>query len=396
MSNSPNNPIYILSAVRTPIGAFQGALKDLPAPKLGAVAIKEAVAKAGVASEKIDECLMGNVLSAGIGQAPARQAALFAGLPQSVRCTTVNRVCGSGLKTVCFASQMIQTGDAELVVAGGMESMSQTPYMIEKGREGLRLGNGKIIDLLIHDGLWDPYHNKHMGECGELCAKEEKFSREEQDQYATRSYQLAKKAIEKGWFKGEIAAVEIVDKKGKIVVDTDEEPARGNTDKFKDLRPAFQKEGTITAANASSLSDGASALIISSAQAATGLKPIARIVAQAHHAQAPEWFTTAPVEAVQKLLKKANLKIHDIDLFEVNEAFSVVALVCMKQLQIPLEKLNTRGGAVALGHPIGASGARILTTLIHSLIQDKKRYGVAAICIGGGEGTAVLVENLLT
>lgn len=386
--------VVILSAARTPIGAFLGSLKEYPAPKLGAFAIKSALEKSGLKGEDIDECLMGCVLSAGLGQAPARQAAIFGGLPTSTRATTINRVCGSGLKTVMLAAQAIQTGDADAVVAGGMENMSRVPFLMDKAREGYRLGNAKLIDSMIQDGLWDVYNNLHMGDCAELCSKEKNFPRVEHDRYAKQSYERAIAAVKAGKFKNEIVPVEVTAGKEKKLFDADEEPFKAKLDKFGDLKPAFQKEGTITAANASSLSDGASALVLCSSDFAKskGIKPIARVVAQASHAQAPEWFTTAPVGAIQKCLKKANLKVEDIDLFEINEAFSVVAMVTAKDCGIPESKMNVRGGAVALGHPIGASGARILTTLIHALRDEKKRYGLATLCIGGGEASAVIVE----
>lgn len=388
--------VVILSAARTPIGAFLGSLKEHPAPKLGAFAIKSALEKSGLKGEDIDECLMGCVLAAGLGQAPARQAAIFGGLPTSVRATTINRVCGSGLKTVMLAAQAIQTGDADAVVAGGMENMSRVPFLMDKAREGYRLGNAKLIDSMIQDGLWDVYNNLHMGDCAELCSKEKNFPRSEQDRYAKQSYERAMSAVKGGKFKNEIVPVEVTAGKEKKLFDADEEPFKAKLDKFGELKPAFQKDGTITAANASSLSDGASALVLCSSDFAKskGVKPIARVVAQASHAQAPEWFTTAPVGAIQKCLKKANLKVEDIDLFEINEAFSVVAMVTAKDCGIPESKMNVRGGAVALGHPIGASGARILTTLIHTLRDEKKRYGLATLCIGGGEASAVIVEVL--
>ena len=386
--------VVILAAQRTAIGAFLGSLKDISAPKLGAAAIQAAVKRSGVSPEEIEECLMGSVLTAGVGQAPARQATLFSGLPQSVRATTLNRVCGSGLRTVMWGSQIIQCGDAEVVVAGGMESMSRAPYLLDKAREGYRLGNGKLIDSMVHDGLWDVYNNLHMGDCAELCAKERKISRSEQDQFAIESYQKAQAAISQGKFAEEITGVEVTIGKEKKTFDKDEEPFKAKLDKLGDLKPAFQKEGTITAGNASSLSDGASALVLASAEFAKkrGLKPIAKVIAQASHAQAPEWFTTAPVGSIQKLLQKANMKPSDIDLYEINEAFSVVSLACIKELGLDPKKVNIRGGAVALGHPIGASGARILTTLIHSLKAEGKRTGVASLCIGGGEASALLVE----
>jgi len=337
---------------------------------------------------------MGSVLTAGVGQAPARQAAIFSGLANSVRATTLNRVCGSGLRTVMWGSQIIQCSDAQVIVAGGMESMSKAPYLLDKAREGYRLGNGKLIDSMVHDGLWDVYNNLHMGDCAELCAKEKTISRAEQDQFALESYQRAQNAISQGKFTDEITGIEVFMGKEKKIFDKDEEPFKAKLDKLGDLKPAFQKEGTITAGNASSLSDGASALVLASADYAKnrGLKPIAKIIAQASHAQAPEWFTTAPVGSIEKLLQKAKMKLSEIDLFEINEAFSVVALACIKELRLDPNKVNLRGGAVALGHPIGASGARILTTLIHGLRAEGKRYGVASLCIGGGEASALLVE----
>jgi acetyl-CoA C-acetyltransferase len=386
----------ILSAARTPIGAFLGAFKTVSAPELAAVAIKESVRRSGIPQDsfsEIDECLLGSVLTAGVGQAPARQALIFSGLPNSVRCTTLNRVCGSGLRTVMWAAQMIGCGDANVVVAGGMENMSRSPYLLENAREGYRLGNGKVIDSMIKDGLWDVYNNFHMGDAAELCAKDLKISRADQDKFAISSYQRSLDAISQGKFKNEIVGVEVKGKETKIV-DTDEEPFKAKLDKFGELKPAFQKEGTVTAANASSLSDGAASLVLTSREwaEARGLKPIARVVAQASHAQAPEWFTTAPVGAIEKCLKKAGLKTGDVDLYEINEAFSVVALACMKTLDLNPSRVNVRGGAVALGHPIGASGARILTTLIHTLRDEKKRLGLATLCIGGGEASALLVE----
>lgn len=387
----------ILSAVRTPIGAFGGALKDIPAPRLGAVAVKAAVERAGVAPQNIDEALMGCVLAGGLGQAPARQAALFAGLPHSVRCTTVNRVCGSSLKTVMWADQMLRGGDVSVVVAGGMESMSRAPYLLDRARDGYRMGHGKLVDMMILDGLWDVYNDFHMGNAAELCARERTVSRADQDRYALQSYRRALSAIESGTFAAETAAVEAKDAKGKVtLVDKDEEPLRAKLDKFGELRPVFDKEGSITAANASSLSDGAAALVLTTEEKAKAMavSPLARIVAQASFAQAPEWFTTAPVGAVKKALEKAGLRVGDVDLYEINEAFSVVALACVRELGIDESKVNVRGGAVALGHPLGASGARVLVTLIHALRQTKKKIGVAALCIGGGEASALVVEAL--
>lgn len=388
--------VVILSAMRTPIGSFSGSFKDLSAPQLGAAAIRAAVEKSGLSATEIDECLMGCVLSAGLGQAPARQAALFAGLPQSTRCTTINRVCGSGLRSVMWGSQIIQCEDAEIIVAGGMESMSRAPYLLDRARDGYRLGHGKVIDSLIHDGLWDVYNDYHMGSAAELCARERKVDRPDQDRYARQSYERALDAIRTGKFVDEIVPVEVSVGREKKTITTDEEPARGKLDKFPDLKPAFDKTGTVTAANASSLSDGAAALVLSSSDLAKkrNLKPLARIVAQASFAQAPEWFTTAPVGAIKRVLERAKKSANEIDLYEINEAFSVVSIACVRELAIPEEKVNVRGGAVALGHPIGASGARILTTLIHTLRSTGKRLGVATLCIGGGEASAVLVEAL--
>ncbi|NBT58641.1 thiolase family protein, partial [bacterium] len=317
--------VVVVSAVRTPIGAYLGSLKEHAAPALGAFAVKEAARQAGVAPQEIDECLMGNVLSAGVGQAPARQAAIFAGLPNTVRCTTVNRVCGSGLKTVMLGSQMIQTGDAQVVLAGGMESMSRAPYLLDKAREGYRMGHGKLIDAMIHDGLWDVYHNNHMGDSAELCASEKKISRADQDAFAKMSYQRALAAIEAGKFKAEMVPVPYTEGKEKRILDKDEEPFRAKLDKFGDLKPVFKKEGTVTAANASSLSDGAAAIALCSMDYAKkhGLKPLARILAQESFAREPEWFTLAPVGAIQKLLQKVGKKTNEIDLYEINEAFSV-------------------------------------------------------------------------
>ncbi|MCX6103567.1 MAG: thiolase family protein [Proteobacteria bacterium] len=386
--------VVILSAQRTAIGSFLGSLKDLTSPKLGAIAIQSALSRSGVSASEIEECLMGCVLTAGVGQAPARQASIFSGLPHSVKATTLNRVCGSGLRTVMWGSQIIQCGDAEVLVAGGMENMSRAPYLLDKGREGYRLGNGKLIDSMIQDGLWDVYNNLHMGDCAELCAKEKNISRSEQDQFAIESYQKAQAAISQGKFNDEITGIEVTIGKEKKLFDKDEEPFKAKLDRMGDLKPVFQKEGTVTAGNASSLSDGASALVLASADfaKARGLKPLAKVIAQVSHAQAPEWFTTAPIGAIEKLLLKANLKTSDIDLFEINEAFSLVALTCIKELGLDSKKVNIRGGAVALGHPIGASGARILTTLIHALRAEGKRYGIATLCIGGGEASALLVE----
>jgi acetyl-CoA C-acetyltransferase len=386
----------ILSAVRTPIGAFLGSLSALKAPELGAVVIKEAVNKAGVKPENVSEVIMGNVLQGGVGQAPARQAAIFAGLPKSVPCMTINKVCGSGLKSVMLADQAIRCGDADLVVAGGQESMTNAPYFLPRARNGYRMGNGELVDMMINDGLWDVYKQIHMGNAGELCADECNISREEQDDFAIMSYQRALDAQKNGWFKDEIVPVEIKGRKGTVVVDTDEEPAKVNFDKVKTLRTVFKKDGTVTAANASSIDDGASALVIASeAKAAElGVKPLAKIIAHESHAQEPDWFTTAPIEAIKKVLAKADMKLEDIELFEINEAFAVVPMIAAKELNISYDKINIHGGAVSMGHPIGASGARVLTTLIHAMKRKGLKYGLATLCIGGGEASAMIIEML--
>ncbi len=388
------NEVVIVSGCRTPIGSFLGTLSSLSAPKLGAIVIEEAIRRAGIRKTDVQEVIMGNVLTAGVGQAPARQAALFAGLPESVECLTVNKVCGSGLKAVMLAAQAIQTGDAELVVAGGMENMSNVPYYAERARTGLRMGHAQLVDGMIKDGLWDVYNDYHMGNAAELCAKECSIPREAQDEVAVTSYKRAQAATNEGRFKDEIVPVTIQGKQGDEVVEKDEEPFKTNFDKIPKLRPAFLKEGTVTAANASKINDGAAALVVASAEKAKGLglKPLARIVAQASSAKRPEWFTTAPADVIAKVLKKTAHTERDIDLFEINEAFAVVTLAVSKIAGLGVDKVNVNGGAVALGHPIGASGARILVTLINALKQQHKKRGMAAICIGGGEASAVIVE----
>jgi len=388
--------VFIISAVRTPIGSFQGSLSSKTAPQLGAIAIKEAVNKAGIKPEDISEVIMGCVLPAGIGQAPARQAAIYAGLPVGVPCMTINKVCGSGLKSVMLAAQAIIAGDADIVVAGGMESMSNVPYYLDKARSGYRMGNGKIIDGMINDGLWDVYNNFHMGNAAELCSRELKISRQEQDEFAKNSYTKTNEAIKNGIFKDEIVPVEVSSKKGTLIISEDEEPGKSNIEKGMKLNPAFEKDGTVTAFNASKINDGASALVIisGSKMKELGLKPLAKIISQASHAQKPEWFTTAPAYAIQKVCEKAKLKIDEIDLFEINEAFAVQALSVIKTLNLDINKINIHGGAVALGHPIGASGARILTTLVHSLKRQNAKYGLATLCIGGGEASALIIENI--
>jgi len=387
--------VVIVSAARTPIGSFQGGLAALSAPQLGSVAIKAALERAGLDGKDLDEVLMGCVLPAGIGQAPARQASRGAGVPDHVGCVTVNKVCGSGLKTVMMAASAIRGGDAEIILAGGMESMSNVPYYLPQARTGYRMGNGTLVDGMVHDGLWDPYKNFHMGVAGELCARECQIDRARQDGWAAESYRRAQAAVKEGLFREEIAPVPVPQKKGDpLLFADDEEPGRGSIEKLGTLRPAFDKNGTITAGNASSINDGAAAVVVMSAAEAQrrGLTPIARIVGQAGAAQAPEWFTTAPAASIDNLLKKTGHKVEDVDLWEINEAFAVVSLVNQDRLGIASDRLNVRGGAVALGHPIGASGTRILVTLIHALKQAGKRRGVASLCIGGGEAVALMVE----
>lgn len=384
--------IHILSATRTAIGSFQGGLASVPAPRLGAAAITGAVARAGIAPGDVTDVLMGNVLQAGLGQAPARQAAIYAGLPPAVRCTTIHKVCGSGLEAVILGARALAAGDATFVVAGGMENMSAAPYLLPRAREGYRIGHQQVVDSVIHDGLWDPYGGIHMGSCAEKCAAQYGLTRAEQDAYAVESFRRANAAQGAGEFAGEITPVELA--KGRF--DTDEGPSRVKYDKIPLLKPAFEADGTITAANASTLNDGAAALVLAGATtvASRGLKPVARIVAAAGHAQDPVWFTTAPVPAARAVLAKAGWAVADVDLWEVNEAFAVVPLAFARELGVSHDRLNVRGGAIALGHPIGASGARILVSLIAALRARKARKGVAAICIGGGEGLALAVELL--
>ena len=388
-------PSVLLSAARTPIGSFNGSLSKVPATELGAVALRGALDRAGVAPDELDEVILGNVVTAGEGQAPARQAALGADVPDSVPCLTVNKVCGSGLKAVMLADQAIRAGDAEVIAAGGMESMSNAPFLLDKARTGYGYGNGTLIDSLFHDGLRDPYSGDAMGVAGDVCAETCGVPRERQDAFTIESYTRAQAAVSNGQFAEEIVPVTIRGRKGDTVVEQDEEPARTSFEKIPQLRPVFSKDGTVTAANASTLNDGAAALVVASAAwaEAHGKAPLARIVATAQHSQKPIEFTTAPIEAVRKVLDKAGLELGDVDLFEVNEAFAVVALAAQDALGIPHEKLNVRGGAVAVGHPIGASGARILTTLLHAMAERGATRGVAAICNGGGEATAVLVER---
>jgi len=388
--------VVIVGAARTPIGSFFGALSAVPAPRLGAVAIKAALERAEIKPEQVDEVIMGCVLAAGVGQAPARQAMIYAGIPRSAGAMTVNKVCGSGLKSVMLAAQAIQCGDADIVVAGGMENMSLVPYYSLNGRTGFRMGHVQLTDGMIFDGLWDIYNNFHMGSAAELCAKEFGITREDQDAYAAESYKRAQGAIVGGKFRAEIIPVEIAGKKGEVtVVSDDEEPGKGKIDKFPALKPAFQKDGTVTAANASSINDGAAALIVMAAEKAKalGVKPIAKFVAHATASKDPEWFTTAPADAIRKVLKKLSLMPKDIDLYEINEAFSVVSIINNRLLELDPAKVNINGGAVALGHPIGASGARILVTLLYAMQDRNARRGLASLCIGGGEAVAVIVER---
>ncbi len=390
-------PVYIVSAQRTPIGAYLGSLASVTAPQLGAVAIKAALEKAKVSPDQVGEVFMGNVLSAGIGQAPARQAMIFAGLPKSVPATTVSKVCGSGMAALIQGARAIMTGDQDVIVAGGMESMSNVPYYLDKARSGYRMGNGTLVDGMIFDGLWDPYSNVHMGVCGDKCAAEHKFSREAQDEYAKESFRRALSAQKEGLFDAEVAPVAVPQRKGDpLMVKLDEGPAKGDPSKFAALKPAFGKDGTITAANASSINDGASALVLASEAAVKkhGLQPIAKIAGWGGHAQEPEWFTTAPAKAMDATLAKLGLKTDDVDLVEINEAFGVVAMACAQLSKFDLSRVNVRGGAVALGHPIGASGARIVTTLLHAMKDQNKKRGLASICIGGGEALAMVVERV--
>ncbi len=386
--------VVILSGARTPMGGFQGELASVPATELGATAIRAAVERAGLKPADIQETIMGCVLPAGLGQAPARQAGRYAGLPDNVPATTVNKVCGSGMKAVMLAASGIRDGEADIVVAGGMESMTNAPYMLTKARSGYRIGHQTMYDHMFLDGLEDAYEHKAMGTYAEDAAKHYQFTRADQDAYATESLMRAKRAQTDGSFRDEIVAVKIAGKKGEIEVTEDEQPKKADPAKIPTLKPAFAKDGTVTAANSSSISDGAAALVLARADVAKakGLKPIARIVAQASHAREPKWFTAAPVGAIEKVLKKADWKKEDVDLFEINEAFANVAMIAMKELGLPHDKVNVNGGACALGHPIGASGARLIVTLLNALKRQGKKRGVASLCIGGGEATAVAVE----
>ena len=390
------NEVVIVSGCRTPIGSFRGALSSVPAPRLGALVIKEALRRANVGGDHVNEVIMGNVLQAGVGQAPARQAAIYAGLPVSVECLTVNKVCGSGLKAVMLGAQAIQLGHADVVVAGGMESMSNAPYLLDKARSGYKMGNATMLDAMMRDGLTNVYDDTPMGNAAELCAKDCNISREAQDEFAITSYKKAQGAQKDGTFKKEIVGVEVTEgKETKLVID-DEDVFKTDFAKIPKLRSAFTKDGSVTAANSSKINDGAAALVLMSEEKARqlGVKPVARILAQASSAKEPVWFTTAPADGIRKVLKRANLSLNDIDLYEVNEAFAVVALAVGSLAGLDANKLNVNGGAVALDHPIGASGARILVTLIHALEQRNLKRGLAAICIGGGESSAVIVERM--
>ena len=389
-----SKPIAILSAARTPMGGMMGSLSSVSSPELGAVAIRAAIERAGLDKATIDEVIMGSVLSAAVGQAPARQAALAAGLGKATPCTTVNKVCGSAMMSVMMAGNALRSAQSSLVVAGGMESMSRAPYLIPQGRQGYRFGSAEMLDHMQYDGLQDAYQGLAMGNFAESCANKYQFSREDQDAYAIESLRRANEAIEQGLFSREIAPVTIASRKGDIVIDTDEQPGNARPDKIPQLRPAFVKEGTVTAANASSISDGAAALTLMMADQAEaqGFKPIALIHGYDQVAQEPEWFTTAPVTAMNNTLQRVGWSVEDVDLWEVNEAFAVVAMAALKEIGMPHERLNVHGGACALGHPIGASGSRIIVTLIHALQQRGGKKGIASLCIGGGEATAMAIE----
>lgn len=387
----------ITGAARTAIGSLMGGLADVPAPRLGAIVIEEVVLRSGIAKEDVEQVILGNVLSAGMGQAPARQAGIYAGLPPSAGALTINKMCGSGLKAVMLAAQSIATSECEVIVAGGMESMSQAPFLLKKARTGYRLGNDTLYDHMIVDGLWDVYNNIHMGNCAEMLAKEQNISREDQDEFAASSYRRSLDAIQGGRFAKEIVGVPIPQRKGDPVMFlVDEEPGRGNLGKLPELKAAFDKNGTITAGNASSINDGAAAVVVMSSEAARkkGVKPLARIAGYATASLEPVWFTKAPIEAILKLLKTTGVSREKIGLFEINEAFSCMALATIRGLSLDPSRVNVNGGAVSLGHPIGASGARILATLLYAMADRRERYGVASLCIGGGEAVAMLVENI--
>jgi acetyl-CoA C-acetyltransferase len=400
MAAYSDNDIVIISAVRTPIGKFQGSLSDIPAPKLGAIAVKEAVSRAKVDPAKVDECILGNVVSAGLGQNPARQAALFGGLADTVGAMTINKVCGSGLKAVGLAAQAIQTGNAEVVVAGGMESMTNAPYLLPNARQGYRLGNGKIVDSMVHDGLWEIYNDYHMGNTGENVAEKYGITREEQDEFALDSHKKAIAAWKECRFKSQVVGVELPAKKkgaAPVIFDKDESPREDTTiEALRGLKPAFKKDGTVTAGNAPGVNDGAAAVVVTTYKKAKelGAEPLARIVAQATSGVDPKWVMMAPVGAVQKIWQKTGWKNEEVDLYELNEAFAVQALGVMRELKLDPNKVNVNGGAVALGHPIGASGARVLVTLLYEMARRDAKKGIAALCLGGGNAVAMAVERL--
>ena len=389
--------VFIVDGARTALGSFQGSLSTVPAVRLGAAAIKGAVERSGIPGEAVDELWMGNVLLAGQGQAPARQAAIFSGLPKSVPCVTLAKVCGSGLRTVMAASSIIKAGDANVVVAGGMENMTLTPYALPKARNGFRMGNGEIVDLMVKDGLWDVYNDYHMGIAAELCASEMDFTREAQDEFAIASYKKAVAASQAGEFKREIVPVEVPGRRGAVtIVDSDEEPFKAKLEKIPGLRPAFKKDGTVTAANASSINDGAAAVVLASGEKCKelGVTRKFRVVGYAGYAHEPEWFTTAPAYAIKKVFEQTGLTDKDIDVYEINEAFAVVSLAVNRLCELDNSKINLRGGAIALGHPIGASGARIFVTLMHIMEDKGLKRGLASLCIGGGEAVALIIERV--
>ena len=395
MENMQN--VVIVAAKRTPVGAFQGSISSVSGPDLGAKVIGGILEETMLDPTSVNEVIMGNVLAAGLGQAPARQAALESGLPDTVECITINKMCGSGLKAAMLATQAIQVGDADIIIAGGFENMSQAPYLLSKGRDGYRLGHGELIDSMITDGLWDVYNDTHMGNCAEICARDRHYSKEDQNDFAKESYTRALDAQKTGAFNDEIIAVDVMDRKrNTVTVNIDEEPGRANFDKMDKLRPAFEKDGTVTAGNASKINDGAAGVLLISETKATelGFTPLVRIISQASAAQEPEWFTTAPIKAISKVLEKAGMEVADIDLWEINEAFAPVAMAAMDDFNLDHNKVNVNGGAIALGHPIGASGARILTTLIYALKSRDVTTGLATLCIGGGEASAMIVERV--
>lgn len=386
--------VVITHAKRTPVGSFNGSLSSLSATQLGSIAIKAILDESKIDPNLVDEVIMGNILSAGLGQAPARQAAIYAGLPNKTECLTINKMCGSGLKAIMLAHQAIQAGDADIIIAGGLESMSNAPYLLKNARNGYRMGHGEIYDSMIMDGLWDVYNNIHMGSCAEACAKDMNFTRKELDDYAIMSYQRAQAAQKEGKFNDEIIPVTIKSRSGDLIVSKDDEPEKVNFEKIPTLKPPFDKNGVVTAANASKINDGAAAVLVMSEEKAKelGIKPIVEIVAQSSAAKAPIEFTTAPADAIKKVLAKANLKTTDIDLYEINEAFAVVSLAVNKLLGLTTDNVNVNGGAIAIGHPIGASGARIMATLLHEMKRRKSKYGLASLCIGGGEASALIVK----